>query len=309
GQQDPVCEDEGGEDSGSDNTSAGAPELYAPARQGVDVSVTPSFEWSDTGADYYMLQIGTAGNVIDIMVEGISITLTDSLAYDSSYEWRVRGVTGNTEGEWSSLWQYTTEQSYEEVVALHAPEQVSPVYGQVDNTPTFEWTAVEGADHYILHSNRIDPAEMVIDEAVVGTTFTPKETLKPGTVYHWRVRAVADTVEGEWSEIWEFTTESDQEVETIRETDLLPIRTGLNQNYPNPFNPSTQIEYTLTDMQRVSLRVYDMAGRQIAVLADGVKHAGRHMATFSAKNLASGIYFYRLITDSKVYTKKMTLVK
>ncbi|WP_340107083.1 hypothetical protein, partial [Rhodohalobacter sp. 8-1] len=78
GQQDPVCEDEGGEDSGSDNTSVGAPELYAPARQGVDVSVTPTFEWSDTGADYYVLHVraaGQAGETIDVMVDGYNLNV------------------------------------------------------------------------------------------------------------------------------------------------------------------------------------------------------------------------------------------
>ena len=80
-----------------------------------------------------------------------------------------------------------------EEITLPAPTQVSPsnfaVYG---NTPTFEWTPVEGADHYVLHSNRLDPAEMVIVEDVYGTTFTPAEPLADGTVYHWRVQAVAD---------------------------------------------------------------------------------------------------------------------
>ncbi|REL23938.1 T9SS C-terminal target domain-containing protein [Rhodohalobacter sp. SW132] len=97
--------------------------------------------------------------------------------------------------------------------------------------------------------------------------------------------------------------------ETAPETDTIPVETGINQNYPNPFNPTTQIEYTLSDVQTVSLKVYDMAGRQVAVLANGVKQAGRHTATFDAGTLASGVYFYRFITNSQVYTKKMTLLK
>ncbi|WP_340107081.1 T9SS type A sorting domain-containing protein, partial [Rhodohalobacter sp. 8-1] len=93
------------------------------------------------------------------------------------------------------------------------------------------------------------------------------------------------------------------------EPEPLPVQTGLNQNYPNPFNPTTQIEYTLSDIQTVSLKVYDMAGRQVAVLADGLKQAGSHTATFDAGSLASGVYFYRFITNTQVYTRKMTLVK
>ena len=85
--------------------------------------------------------------------------------------------------------------------------------------------------------------------------------------------------------------------------------TKLHQNYPNPFNPSTQIEFTLSEAQNVSLRVYDMAGREVAKLAEGMRQVGRHSVFFNAGNLASGIYFYRIATGSKVYTKKMTLIK
>jgi len=88
-----------------------------------------------------------------------------------------------------------------------------------------------------------------------------------------------------------------------------PLNTELRQNYPNPFNPTTQIEFALTDVQKVSLEVYDMAGRRVATLVDDVLQAGNHTATFDASNLASGVYLYRFISNTHQFTRKMTVVK
>lgn len=83
----------------------------------------------------------------------------------------------------------------------------------------------------------------------------------------------------------------------------------LHQNYPNPFNPSTLIRYQLPVSSVVSLKVFDMLGREVAVLVDGKENAGSHEVTFNAKGLSSGVYFYRLETNGFVDTKQFTLIK
>lgn len=83
----------------------------------------------------------------------------------------------------------------------------------------------------------------------------------------------------------------------------------LVSNYPNPFNPSTQISFTLKESGKVSLKIYDVLGKEVANLADGYYEAGKHTATFNGSNLASGIYFYRLTTPTATITKKMMLLK
>lgn len=80
-------------------------------------------------------------------------------------------------------------------------------------------------------------------------------------------------------------------------------------NYPNPFNPSTRISYTLKESGKVSLKVYDVLGKEVANLAEGFYEAGKHVAVFDGSNLASGIYFYRLVTPINTITKKMVLTK
>jgi hypothetical protein len=84
---------------------------------------------------------------------------------------------------------------------------------------------------------------------------------------------------------------------------------ALFQNYPNPFNPTTTIAYTLRVDGQVWLSVYDLKGKEVAVLVDDIQSAGSHEARFSGANLTSGIYIYKLVTADQVVTRKMMLLK
>lgn len=96
---------------------------------------------------------------------------------------------------------------------------------------------------------------------------------------------------------------------SVKDENLTPNEFGLSQNYPNPFNPSTSIKYSVSGTQYVRLAVYDMLGREVAVLVDGERKAGEHSVDFSANNLSSGTYIYRLQAGSFAATKKMVLMK
>ncbi len=89
----------------------------------------------------------------------------------------------------------------------------------------------------------------------------------------------------------------------------LPTRFSLSQNYPNPFNPTTVISYSLPATERVSLKVYDLLGREVANLVDGLAQAGAHQVSFDASRLSSGIYFYTLHAGPFVASKKLILLK
>jgi Secretion system C-terminal sorting domain len=83
----------------------------------------------------------------------------------------------------------------------------------------------------------------------------------------------------------------------------------LLQNYPNPFNPTTEIRYQTSELSHVSLKVFDVLGREVATLVDGAMPAGTHNIMFDASHLASGMYLYRLQMGSRVTVKKMALLK
>jgi hypothetical protein len=90
---------------------------------------------------------------------------------------------------------------------------------------------------------------------------------------------------------------------------LLPQQFALGQNFPNPFNPTTVIPYALPLRSQVRLSVFDILGREVAVLVDGVVDAGQHAVEFSGADLASGVYFYRLEAADFRATHKLVLMK
>jgi hypothetical protein len=89
----------------------------------------------------------------------------------------------------------------------------------------------------------------------------------------------------------------------------VPTSFALQQNYPNPFNPSTTISFSVGTYNHTSLRVYDLLGREVATLFQGMKQAGTYSITWDARNYPSGIYFYRLQSGLTVETKRMVLIK
>ena len=84
---------------------------------------------------------------------------------------------------------------------------------------------------------------------------------------------------------------------------------SLSQNYPNPFNPSTNISFTIPEKSFVTIKLYNILGKETAIIFRGEKNAGNYNVKFSADNLPSGIYFYQLTAGSYTATKKMTLLK
>ncbi len=95
----------------------------------------------------------------------------------------------------------------------------------------------------------------------------------------------------------------------VNKDKIIPTTLSLSQNYPNPFNPTTIIEYQIPRQNKVMIKVIDILGRDIAILIDEEKSAGSYSVKFDASNLSSGTYFYQLITNEKVITKKIVLIK
>jgi len=89
----------------------------------------------------------------------------------------------------------------------------------------------------------------------------------------------------------------------------IPQKAKLNQNFPNPFNPSTVITFELPAATDVQLKVYDITGREVMTLVNGIRAAGTHEVRLDGSGLASGMYFYRLRAENITLTRKLTLIK
>jgi hypothetical protein len=95
----------------------------------------------------------------------------------------------------------------------------------------------------------------------------------------------------------------------VEDNTQAPFEFKLEQNFPNPFNPSTFISFTIPNDMSVKLIVSNSLGQQISTLIDGFVKAGKHHRVFDAAGLASGVYYYTLITEKKVLSNKMILTK
>ncbi len=95
----------------------------------------------------------------------------------------------------------------------------------------------------------------------------------------------------------------------ILEIQTKPNEFSLSQNYPNPFNPSTEIKFSLPVQGFISLKVYDLLGREVLTLVNGQKDSGNHSVKIDAVKLTSGVYFYKLTSGSFSQTRKMTIMK
>jgi hypothetical protein len=98
---------------------------------------------------------------------------------------------------------------------------------------------------------------------------------------------------------------------SVREigTAVQPLNYTLEQNYPNPFNPSTRIKFQIPISNQVTLKVFDVLGREVKALVNEEMKAGSYETTFDAKGLASGVYYYRIQAGNFVETKKLMLLR
>ena len=95
----------------------------------------------------------------------------------------------------------------------------------------------------------------------------------------------------------------------VGETAGMPSDYKMSQNYPNPFNPSTSIDYTVAQAGRVTIKVYDMLGKEVATIVNEAKQSGSYRATFAGSSLPSGVYVYQMKSGSYSQSRKMVLLK
>ena len=98
-------------------------------------------------------------------------------------------------------------------------------------------------------------------------------------------------------------------ITSVQQTNEVVQQFHLEQNYPNPFNPSTKIKFQIPSSNDVSLKVYDVLGREVRTLVNENLQAGSYETTFDASGLASGVYFYQLHAGEFTQTKRLLLLR
>jgi hypothetical protein len=190
------------------------------------------------------------------------------------------------------------------------PDFVYPLDGQsnVPRNATARWTISDGAVRYQVQiaTDSLFTTLSINDSTLTDTTRAM--SLARSRRYYRRVRAFSDDAGwGVYSDKTNFTTGTTSGVDGTEST--LPTSTQLLQNYPNPFNPSTTIGYQLSTAGTVTLKVYDVIGRELESLVNAEQPAGRYSVVWNAGGRASGVYFIILKAGTASDVRRMMLVK
>jgi len=292
----------------------GAVTLVSPADTATEVEPMPTLMWNAaTDATTHDVQVATDAGFTALHTDltGVAGTQTTvgPLANSTTYYWRVRGVNGQGNGDWSAGWMFTIEAA----IAPELPGVVtltSPTNGanDVEGMPSLAWNAATVADTYDVQvATDAGFTALHTDLTGVAATQTGVGPLTGMTTYYWRVRGVNLQGSGVWSAGWMFITAENVAIERIEGG--VPVSFELYQNYPNPFNPSTTIQFDVPEASAVRLSVYDALGREVAVLADRQFGPGRYQFSWDATGVESGLYIYRLRAGAVQKTGTMILLK
>jgi len=260
----------------------------------------------DPTALRYKLQVARASDFLSMSLVGTFETpdtavTVSGLAAQGTYYWRV--VAGNQGGVGS----YTAPRSFKAGWPLPPILLAPPIANNVSRMPTFSWTSSGVTSFRLLVTDNTLPPRTVLDVVSLSDTFyVVTQPLEAFKIYLWKVMAFNAYGSSEWSTEGRFRTES----ATLAEREgTLPNEFSLSQNYPNPFNSTTTIRFSMAERRMANLRVYDVLGREVRVLLDGMLEAGVYTIPFNAHDLPSGVYFYRLVAEEFVEVKKLQLLR
>jgi len=181
----------------------------------------------------------------------------------------------------------------------------------IERNPIIVWNSAETANSYRLQiaTKSYFPLTSIVLDTTIVDTLIQISPLASSTQYYWRVCGTNEYGSSDYSTVSSFVT-GDQIVSVDGQGIAIePKEFVLLQNFPNPFNPTTTIRYGLPVTSNVKITVYDMLGREIAMLVDGMQHANNYSIQWNASHLSSGVYFYRIDAKSVDGTKNFTSVK
>ncbi|HUI31532.1 MAG TPA: T9SS type A sorting domain-containing protein [Candidatus Acidoferrales bacterium] len=287
-----------------------APTILLPANgSAYQRADTLDFKWnSSPTATKYLFQLSTNRLFSSFVVADSNVADTTrrvtALANSTKYFWRVGAYNVGGFGPFSVVDSFTT------IIAIPAvPTIVSPngSTGEPRRT-TFKWNSTANATSYHLQVGTDNSFSSVVrDVTTPDTSLQISDTLTASTTYYWHVSAIDTGGASAYTAATSFKTGTG--VLAVDGRSGTPKEFALYQNYPNPFNPSTMINYDLPKNSYVKVTIYDLLGRVVADLVDGMQNADRYSIEWNPSGLSSGIYFCRIQAQSQDGTAKFTSVK
>lgn len=195
------------------------------------------------------------------------------------------------------------------LVSPFRPVLISPVWttGEQRNT-ILVWHASDSATSYRIQVSANSTFASILVDSTVTDTLVQLDPLAANSRFYWRASASNANGTSMYSVAASFMT--GDYVNGVEGAAQIPAAFELSQNYPNPFNPTTTIQFILPARSEVRLFLANTLGQIIAEIAGGTYDAGTHRVSFSASEIPSGVYFYRIVTSSGFsQTKKMVVLK
>ena len=221
-------------------------------------------------------------------------------------QWSFENFQGDNNAHWKAV--------LKEFNAPPVPGLISPLHEAylTSYPPVFVWDSLTSFTSYDLLITNKTGFQIALIEDITSSRYTYSgQQLIPGLAYRWKVRSKnpggRDENKSAWSteRIFSFITF----VSNQNNNNTIPKEFALLQNYPNPFNPTTMIKYEVPKNSHVMMRVYDVSGRLVKEVVNEYKFAGVYYMEFNASSLSSGVYYYKMTSDTFTDTKKLVLVK
>jgi hypothetical protein len=288
--------------------TANTPYPFEPERWRKVLSQNPvKVSWSGKGMfDSFEFQLSIDSLFVTTNIDS---TLNDAtlnisnLNNNTKYYWRVRSKLDTAKSDWSTIWSFETTDPF---IDLNNPDG-GEILKQLDSV-VVRWTTniLDSVEISLFKNSSLVQVIDLVDGTNEAYRWIIPTSVTTGSGYKIQVKSLKDPAVIDTSNA-SFSIDYASTIETINNT--IPNDYSLFQNYPNPFNPSTTIKFDLKEAGLVSLKIYDILGREISTLVNEVKPAGSYNINFNADNLTSGVYFYQFKAGEFVQTRKMILMK
>ena len=281
------------------------------------VSATPypnregwiTFKWKNArDAEQYFIQISRTQTFATLVT--LDSTTTDTvrtlagLFEGQEFYWRVRAKNIAGFGPWSDVSNFTL---------LYAPTDLVLRRSAIEEI-TLTWNNHSAvADGYVIERKQSPQTTFTLLDTLKGSgNEYVDQSVEQAQTYTYRTKAYTQSAQSDYSNEASLFVVVD-----VKKEEEIPTEYSMSQNYPNPFNPSTAISYQLLANSFVTLKVFDVLGREAAILVGGEQRAGYYRVVWDASGFTGGVYFYRLQAGDAstgsargfVETKRMILLK
>ncbi len=284
--------------------------LLSPANNAVKQPTTETLMWQPAlDGSSYRIELSTSQSFVTTMLDSSGVKtmslVINGLNNATVYFWRVQAYNNGGNAPWSDIWQFTTTDT--QVPAPDMPILILPVNGfNFANTLTsFLWHTTANAKTYqITIAKDTEFMHIALSSAKNSDTIFSFSILPPNGKYYWRVQAFGDGGNSQTSEVRYFILNFPSNAVGSLSSDVYSL-----SNYPNPFSSKTMITYSVKDAGIVSLKLFDILGREMQSLVADLNEAGSHSILFDGKSLASGNYILRLEVNGKIISQVIHITK